>query len=722
MSLDIINVLAEELQLAAWQVANVIDMLEEGATIPFMARYRKERTGELDETKLRALENRYRYYQDLEARKKTILQSIETQGKLSAELKERIESCRIRTELEDLYLPFRPRRRTRATIAVERGLEPLARRIHEQDDPRLDLAEIAAPFVSAENDVPDVEAALQGAADILAGEIAEHAPYRSYLREFIRRNGVLTSRVRKKFRDEKTKFDTYRDYSIPLSRIQSHTLLALLRGEADGVLTLGIAYEREAVEKYLEGKDIRVGPGPVRDFLADVIRDALSRLLEPSIMSEVMKEQKEEADLEAVEVFGKNLRNVLLAPPAGMRPTLGIDPGYRTGCKVAVVDRTGRFLEHVTIYPTPPQNRTGEAMGIVDDLIFRYGIELIAIGNGTASRETEAFIDNMLAVGDYDPKPLKVIVSEAGASVYSASEEAAEEFPDLDVSIRGAISIARRLQDPLAELVKIDPKSIGVGQYQHDVDQKLLKRKLDEVVESCVNFVGVDLNLASKQLLSYVSGLNKTAAGNIVMYRDQHGSFRNREEVMKVPRFGEKMFELSAGFLRIRNGDNPLDNTAVHPESYGVVRKMADDLGLAVEELTRHPDRVREIDLTKYCTETVGLPTLRDIVEELRKPGRDPREEFAYASFREGIETIEDLKEGMRLEGVVTNVTRFGAFVDIGVHHDGLVHVSQLADRYVRDPHRVVHVGQIVKVTVLKVDLDRKRIGLSMKSDLPADA
>jgi len=720
--LDIINVLAEELQLAAWQVSNVIDLLEEGATIPFMARYRKERTGELDETQLRALENRYRYYQDLEDRKKTILQSIETQGKLNTELKERIESCRIRTELEDLYLPYRPKRRTRATIAVERGLEPLARRIHEQDDPRLDLAETAAPFVDAEKDVPDTEAALQGAADILAAEVAEYAPYRSYLREFIRRNGVLTSRVRKKFREEKTKFDTYRDYSVPLSRIQSHTLLALLRGEADGVLTLGVEYEREAVETYLEEKDIRVGPGPVRDFLAGVIHDALSRLLEPSIVTEVMKEQKEEADLEAVEVFGKNLRNVLLAPPAGMRPTIGIDPGYRTGCKVAVVDKTGRLLEHVTIYPTPPHNRTGEAMGIVDDLIFRHGIELIAIGNGTASRETEAFIDSVLAVGDYDPKPLKVIVSEAGASVYSASEAAAEEFPDLDVSIRGAVSIARRLQDPLAELVKIDPKSIGVGQYQHDVDQKLLKRKLDEVVESCVNFVGVNLNLASKELLSYVSGLNKTAAGNIVAYRDRHGSFRNREELLKVPRFGEKMFELSAGFLRIRNGDNPLDNTAVHPESYAIVRKMADDLGLAVEDLAKHPERVREIDLKRYCTDTVGLPTLKDIVEELLKPGRDPREEFAYASFREGIETIEDLKEGMQLEGVVTNVTRFGAFVDIGVHQDGLVHVSQLADRYVRDPHRVVHVGQIVKVTVLKVDLERKRIGLSMKSQPATEA
>ncbi|NOY05090.1 MAG: RNA-binding transcriptional accessory protein [Chlorobi bacterium] len=722
MPLDIINVLAEELQLAAWQVSNVIDLLEEGATIPFMARYRKERTGELDETQLRALENRYRYYQDLEDRKKTILQSIETQGKLNTELKERIESCRIRTELEDLYLPYRPKRRTRATIAVERGLEPLARRIHEQDDPRLDLAETAAPFVDAEKDVPDTEAALQGAADILAAEVAEYAPYRSYLREFIRRNGVLTSRVRKKFREEKTKFDTYRDYSVPLSRIQSHTLLALLRGEADGVLTLGVEYEREAVETYLEEKDIRVGPGPVRDFLAGVIHDALSRLLEPSIVTEVMKEQKEEADLEAVEVFGKNLRNVLLAPPAGMRPTIGIDPGYRTGCKVAVVDKTGRLLEHVTIYPTPPHNRTGEAMGIVDDLIFRHGIELIAIGNGTASRETEAFIDSVLAVGDYDPKPLKVIVSEAGASVYSASEAAAEEFPDLDVSIRGAVSIARRLQDPLAELVKIDPKSIGVGQYQHDVDQKLLKRKLDEVVESCVNFVGVNLNLASKELLSYVSGLNKTAAGNIVAYRDRHGSFRNREELLKVPRFGEKMFELSAGFLRIRNGDNPLDNTAVHPESYAIVRKMADDLGLAVEDLAKHPERVREIDLKRYCTDTVGLPTLKDIVEELLKPGRDPREEFAYASFREGIETIEDLKEGMQLEGVVTNVTRFGAFVDIGVHQDGLVHVSQLADRYVRDPHRVVHVGQIVKVTVLKVDLERKRIGLSMKSQPATEA
>jgi uncharacterized protein len=714
--LNIPVLIAQELSLEIRHVQNALALFADGATVPFIARYRKEKTGEMNEIQLRALIDRFTYLTDLEDRKKTILQSIAEQGKLTDELKTKIEACLQKTELEDLYLPFKPKKRTRATVARERGLEPLAQLIkslNTPDAPPADLRVEAARHVSETLGVATPEEALQGASDILAEEVSEKADLRGYLRGYLLAQGTFVSRVKEEYPEGTTKYEMYRDFKVRVKDIAPHNMLALRRGETEGILTFTIYYDPAVVASYLEAQEIHSKARNIQDFYRAMLADAFERLMKTTLIGEVRLEKKTYADRESVKTFEANLRELLLASPAGMKPTLGIDPGFRTGCKIVAIDRTGKLLEHQTIYPHKSDPERTQAAEVVRQLIERYQIELVAIGNGTAGRETDEFIGE--TISKLDRKPIKLMVSESGASVYSASEAAAEEFPDLDLTVRGAINIARRLQDPLAELVKIDPKSIGVGQYQHDVDQKLLRQKLDETVESCVNYVGVDLNLASKELLSFVSGISSSVAKNILTYRNEHGPFRNRKETLNVTKFGPKTFEQAAGFLRIRDGQNPLDNTAVHPESYSVVEKIAGDLNIPLDQITRAADKLKSVNLKKYVTDAVGEPTLRDILAELEKPGRDPRAEFRYATFKEGIKEIKDLVPGMVLEGVVTNVTNFGAFVDIGVHQDGLVHVSQLADRYVDDPKKVVKVGQIVSVRVLEVNEALKRISLSMK-------
>ena len=715
--LDIQHLIAQELSLGPQQVQNALALFAEGGTVPFVARYRKEKTGEMNEIQLRALQDRFTYLTELEERKEVILQSIEEQGKLTEDLKSRIQECLLKTELEDLYLPYRPKRRTRAMMAKEKGLEPLAlflKSLNAPDAPDADLEAEAASYISESLGVATAEEALQGASDILAEEVSEQAELRRYLRDYLMSQGVFTSRIKDEYPQGTTKFEMYRDYRVKVKEIAPHNMLALRRGETEGILNFTIEFDPAFVLSYLESREIRTRRGHVRDFYRAMLADAFERLMKTTLIGEVRLEKKTLADRESVRTFEANLRELLLASPAGMKPTIGIDPGFRTGCKVAAIDQTGKLLEYETIHPHKSAPERAQAAETLKRLIEKFRIELIAIGNGTAGRETEAFVGEVLA--RMERRPAKVMVSEAGASVYSASEAAIEEFPDLDLTVRGAISIARRLQDPLAELVKIDPKSIGVGQYQHDVDQKLLRQKLDETVESCVNYVGVDLNLASKELLRFVSGVSSSVAKNIVAYRNEHGAFHARRELLKVPKFGPKTFEQAAGFLRIRGGENPLDNTAVHPESYFVVENIARDLGLPLDGITAAADRLATIDLKQYLTETVGEPTLRDIISELEKPGRDPRAEFRYAVFSDEVKEIKDLVPGMVLEGVVTNVANFGAFVDIGVHQDGLVHISQLADRFVDDPKKVVKVGQIVKVRVLEVNETLKRIALSMKS------
>jgi protein Tex len=712
--LNLTRVLADEFSYSPQQVTNVLELLAEGATIPFIARYRKEKTGSLDEVQLRSLSDRFSYLNELEERKETILDAIAKQNKLDDALKERIEACLSKTELEDLYLPYKPKRRTRATVAREQGLEPLAafiESLNRPNSPQVSLEAEAAKYVSSEKGIETAEAALKGAADILAEQIAEKAELRAYLRDFILKTGQIVSRIKDDHPEGSTKFELYRDYRNSLERIAPHNLLALFRGEEGEILTVDVTFEEDKAIAYLEKQEIHGKNPAVRQFYRSMLQDAFTRLLKPSLVREVRADRKQWADLESIKTFEENLRNLLLSAPAGMKPTLAIDPGFRTGCKVAVLSETGQFLEYQAIFPhTGARERAKEAIA---KLLQQHRIELIAIGNGTASRETDEFVTEVLKT--VEPKPIKVIVNESGASVYSASEVARAEFPDLDVTVRGAISIGRRLQDPLAELVKIDPKSIGVGQYQHDVEQKLLKQKLAETVESCVNYVGVDLNTASKELLTYVSGITPTIANNIVAYRDRNGAFRDRQQLLKVAKLGPKAFQQAAGFLRIRSGDNPLDNTAVHPESYPVVNAIATSLKVPLQQITQVNSRLKNLDLKAFVTDTIGLPTLKDAIAELEKPGRDPRAEFKYATFKEGIETISDLKEGMQLEGVVTNVANFGAFVDIGVHQDGLVHISQLSDRFVRDPKEIVRVGQVVKVSVLEVNEKLKRISLSMK-------
>jgi uncharacterized protein len=711
--LDMVALLREDTGLASGSIKQTVALLEEGATVPFIARYRKEATGELDEVQIRLIEERLAYHKELDERRRTILKTIDEQGKLTPELQAWIVSCRQKTELEDLYLPYKPKRRTKATIAKEQGLEPLAQQLLAAKGAVVDLRQLAIPFVSAELGVADEAAALQGAGHIIAEQFADTAAARALVRELTWEQGIFCSGPARGKEGTVSKYEMYYDFSEPLKQIPSHRMLAMRRGEKEEFLRLQIqAPEQEILGRLAQLLVSR--DSSCREWLVSVIGDAYARLIAPSIEVELRLLAKQNADEKAIRVFAENLRNLLLAAPAGSRRVLGVDPGLRTGSKLAAVDETGRFLDHTTIYPHTGGGRASSAVKDLLQLINKHDIEMVAIGNGTAGREMEQFV--RAGLKEAGKKLPVVMISEAGASVYSASDIAREEFPDLDLTVRGAISIARRLQDPLAELVKVDPKSIGVGQYQHDVSQSALKKSLDQVVESCVNYVGVDLNTASWALLAFVSGIGENLAKGIVRYRDEQGVFAARKQLLKVPRFGQKAFEQAAGFLRILQGVEPLDNTAVHPERYPLVATMARDAGIDVATLISRPELLDQIDLKAYVREDVGLPTLRDIVAELKKPGRDPRESFVASGFREDVTGMDDLKEGMTLGGIVTNVAAFGAFVDIGVHQDGLVHVSQLADRFVKNPADVVKVGQQVQVRVLEVDIQRKRISLTMRS------
>ncbi len=713
---DLSQIIAREFSISQTNIDNALELWQEGGTIPFIARYRKERTGSLDEIQLRNIFERYTYLGELVKRKTTILEEIASQNKLTPELQAQITNCLNKTELEDLYLPYKPKRRTKATIAKEKGLAPLAEwieSINQSQITKVSLSSTAAQYIDRDKGIETETAALAGAADILAEAVADNAQIRAYLRQYLFDRGVFVSQIKDDYPEGSTKYEMYRDYRYSVSKIPSHNILALYRGEAEGVLTVDIAFEETEVMSYLESQVIKTKVAEVRNFYRAMLKDAFNRLLEPSLAREVRSDRKNYADIESIQTFEANLRNLLLAPPAGMKPTMAIDPGFRTGCKVAILSDTGKFLEYNAIYPHSGAERRLAAAKTIKDLIHKYNIELIAIGNGTASRETDRFISEIIK--QIEHQPIKVIVNESGASIYSASDVARAEFPDLDITVRGAISIGRRLQDPLAELVKIDPKSIGVGQYQHDVDRKLLKQKLEETVESCVNYVGVDLNTASKELLTFVSGISATIANNIVSYRNELGAFKNRRELLKVPKLGKKTFEQAAGFLRIRDGNNLLDNTAVHPESYAVIKDIAASLKISLDLLTQMGESLKSLDLRQFMTEDIGLPTLQDAIAELEKPGRDPRQQFQYATFTENIDEISDLREGMVLEGVVTNVVNFGAFVDIGVHQDGLIHISHLSDRFVDNPNDIVTVGQVVKVRVLEVNEKLKRIGLSIK-------
>ncbi len=715
----VVGFIAEDTGLKPFQVENTVALLRDGSTVPFIARYRKERTGELDEVQIRTVEERLGYFCDLEERKVVILNSIEEQGKLTPELRERVEESRLKTVLEYLYLPYRPKRRTKATIARERGLEPLADLIAAQNLTNGTPVESARSFVDPGKEVHDPLSALEGAGHILAERLSDDADARSTVRRLTWDKGMLHSRVVADNKALITKFEMYYEYKEPLKTVPSHRMLAMRRGEKEEVLHLALLPPTDQILTGLKSRLIS-GESIFSGMLKGIAEDAYKRLIAPSVESELRLEAKELAEDAAIRVFAQNLRNLLLASPAGGKRVLGIDPGLRTGSKLAAVDATGRFLEHVTIYPHTGAGRIQQARQDMLRLIDSHCVEMVAIGNGTAGREMELFTRELL--GDTGRDLPVVMVNESGASVYSASDIAREEFPELDLTIRGAISIARRLQDPLAELVKIDPKSIGVGQYQHDVNQALLNKGLESVVESCVNFVGVELNTASWALLSYVSGVGSTLAKAIIRYRDENGPFCDRKALLKVPRFGARAFEQAAGFLRIRGCKNPLDNTSVHPERYPLVESMARDLGVSIIELTSDPALTEKIDLRRYVSDTVGLPTLRDILAELKKPGRDPRSRFQTATFRDDIREIGDLKEGMILQGVVTNVTAFGAFVDIGVHQDGLVHVSHLANRFVKDPNEAVRVGEVIKVKVLSADAQRKRIALSIKEAVSGDA
>jgi uncharacterized protein len=707
---------ARELALQPRQVASTLALFAEGNTLPFVARYRKEATGGLDETQLRAIQERSDYLRELGERRAAIRKSIDEQGKLTPELAARLEAVTTKQALEDLYLPYKPKRRTRATIARERGLEPLADAIWSGalDDRAAPAA--AAEYVNADREVPTAEDALSGARDILSERVAEDAEHRGWVRELTRRKGSVSARATTGKEKEVSKFQDYYDYSEPLHTIPSHRVLAIRRGEEERVLAWTVA---APVEEIVSGLTARVTHGRRAGHqLQLVAQDAYKRLLSMSIEVELRLELKTRADEEAIAIFGRNLEQLLLAAPAGERIVIGLDPGFRTGVKVAVVSRTGAVLHTDAWMLHQPDRFPASLMR----LVITSQAELIAIGNGTASRETEALVRQTLRDANLASVPQVVVVSEAGASVYSASELAVNELPGLDVSLRGAVSIARRLQDPLAELVKIDPKSIGVGQYQHDVNQPRLKKRLEEIVVSAVNHVGVEVNTASVALLAYVSGIGPSLAESIVKTRDERGGFSSRKGLLEVPRLGAKAFEQAAGFLRVRGSKHPLDASAVHPERYALVERMATDLGISLAELIADETRLAAIDPARYVSDEVGLPTLKDILSELRKPGRDPRAAFEAPAFREDVTEPKDLREGMELEGVVTNIVAFGAFVDVGVHQDGLVHVSQLADRYVTDPNHVVAVGQRVKVRVMSVDLPRNRIALTMKSAAGGDA
>lgn len=690
-------------------VDNTLELLDSGCTIPFISRYRKERTGGLDEVQITQIYELNERMKETAKRKETIIKTISEQGKLTPELEKRINECWEPEVLEDIYMPYKPKRRTRAQVARENGLEPLATIIMLQRDSAPETT--ARKFIN--ENVKSEEDAIKGALDIIAENVSEDERSRSQLRNAFRRGAIITSKVikSKADTDEAAKYSDYFDFSEPLKRCSSHRLLAMRRGEKDGILRVSISADDEECVEKLKRLFVR-GYGRCSTLVGEAVTDSFKRLLKPSIETEFATLSKENADGDAIAVFAENLRQLLLAAPLGQKRVMGIDPGFRTGCKVVCLDEQGNLLHHEAIFPHPPRNEQIEASTQIKEMVKKYGVEAIAIGNGTASRETDRFVKT-LGLAD----SIQVFtVSEDGASVYSASKTAREEFPDKDVTVRGAVSIGRRLMDPLAELVKIDPKSIGVGQYQHDVDQAKLKKSLDLTVESCVNSVGVNLNTASKHLLTYVSGLGPTLAQNIIDYRTANGAFRSRSQLLKVPRLGPSAFEQSAGFLRIPDAKNPLDNTAVHPESYKIVEKMAKDCGCSVAELIKDKDKRKSIRLDRYVSEKVGMPTLTDIMAELEKPGRDPREQLEEFEFDPNVSTPDDLVEGMVLPGIVTNITNFGAFVDIGVHQDGLVHISQLADRYVSDPTQVVKLHQHVMVKVIEVDRRRNRISLSMKA------
>lgn len=703
------QMIATALKLPVHRVENTLKLLQGGATIPFISRYRKEATGGLDEVQIGDIHTRYEKLCELAKRKETVLSTIEEQGKLTDALRERITNCWDATELEDIYLPFKPKRKTRAEVARQKGLEPLAMLLLMQRENNLSAR--VRPFVKGE--VKDEEDALKGARDIIAEQVNEDERARNLIRNQFSRQAMIISKVVKGKEKEEAalKYRDYFDFSEPLKKCTSHRLLAIRRGEAEGILKVSITPDDEtACTERLERQYVH-GNGECSAQVAEAVNDAYKRLLKPAIETEFSTLSKEKADEEAIRVFAENLRQLLLAPPLGQKRTMGIDPGYRTGCKVVCLDAQGNLLHNEAIYPHPPKSETALAGRKLVKLVEQYKIEAIAIGNGTASRETERFVTSQR----YDREVQVFVVSEDGASIYSASKIAREEFPEYDVTVRGAVSIGRRLMDPLAELVKIDAKSIGVGQYQHDVDQTKLKASLDQTVESCVNLVGVNVNTASKHLLTYVSGLGPTLAQNIVNYRAENGAFHSRKELLKVPRMGAKAFEQCAGFLRIPHADNPLDNSAVHPESYAIVEKMAKDLKCSVADLIKNKDLRSQIDIKNYVTDTVGLPTLTDIMQELDKPGRDPRQKIQVFEFDKNVQTIDDLREGMELPGIINNITNFGCFVDIGIKENGLVHISQLADKFVSDPTTVVSMHQHVRVRVLSIDHERKRIQLTMK-------
>ncbi len=712
------KLIAQALNLSTDNVANTLTLLDEGCTIPFISRYRKERTGALDEVQIAAIAEEHERLKEIAKRKETVMKTIAEQGKMTTELERRINDCWDATELEDIYLPYKPRRRTRAQAAREQGLEPLAQLLLLQREN--DLERTARRFLTA--DVKDTAAALRGAQDIIAEMVSEDERSRQQLRGSYRRTAIITSKVvkAKADSDEAAKFSDYFDWSEPLRRCSSHRLLAMRRGEAEGILRLSIdpIDDQECIDR-LQRHWVRA-QNAAGKLVAEAVDDSYRRLLKPSIETEFANLSKQQADDEAIHVFAENLRQLLLGAPLGQKRVMGIDPGFRTGCKVVCLDAQGGLLHHEAIFPHPPVNKRMQATVHLQQMIVDYNIEAIAIGNGTASRETRAFVDDALSGGSLAGKarenaPQVFVVSEDGASVYSASKVAREEFPDEDVTVRGAVSIARRLMDPLAELVKIDPKSIGVGQYQHDVDQTKLKRQLDQTVESCVNMVGVNLNTASSHLLQYVSGLGPALAKNIVDFRSEHGAFTSRAQLKKVPRLGPAAYEQCAGFLRIPGAKNPLDNSAVHPESYAIVEQMARDQGCAVGDLIAQKELRSHIDISRYVNDTIGLPTLNDIMSELEKPGRDPRQQLEEFEFDSRVQTVDDLEEGMILPGIVTNITNFGAFVDIGVHQDGLVHISQIANRRIAHPTDVLKLHQHVTVRVLEVDRRRQRISLSMK-------
>lgn len=701
--------ISTELAIQSWQVDNVISLIDGGATIPFLARYRKEMTGSLDEVVIAAIRDRVVQLRELDKRRQTILDSINEQGFLTPELEQKILNADVMSVLEDLYLPFKPKRKTKATVAKAKGLEPLARFILNQQPG--DLSVKARSFISEEKGVADIDEALSGARDIIAEWVSENDIARSRIRQLFEREATISSKVTRGKKEEGQKYETWFDFSEPLSKSPSHRILAMLRGNEEGFLKIKVEPEAERALALLERLYIK-GNSPATDQVQIAIEDSYKRLLQPSMETEALQSAKGRADIEAIRVFAENMRQLLLSPPLGEKNILALDPGFRSGCKLVCLDRQGNLLHNETIYPHPPQNEVKQAIAKIINLVKSYKIDAIAIGNGTAGRETEYFIRRI----PFDHEIIAVMVNESGASVYSASSVAREEFPDYDITVRGAVSIGRRLMDPLAELVKIDPKSIGVGQYQHDVNQGLLKKSLEDTVVSCVNAVGVEVNMASKELLTHVSGLGPILAKNIVEYRAKNGAFQSRKELMKVARFGDKAFEQAAGFLRIREAENPLDHSSVHPESYHVVEKMAKKLGCTINDLMSSEELRKQLKLEEFVTKTIGLPTLTDIIQELAKPGRDPRKKFDIFEFDKNVMKIDDVIPGMVLPGIVTNITAFGAFVDIGVHQDGLIHVSQMAERFIKDPNEVVHLNQKVTVRVLEVDKARKRIQLSMKN------